>query len=246
MLAINLFSGPNFRLGSIRNVPIKLGVLPFFSYVEFLSLSGAESHCNDRLQQDLEEGKSSFGNSQEAFDECIEEFIDNRPVFEEFPLLQKLTVHTVGWIVLFTMVGLMVGFPEALAKVVDTYPQLIQLALDKSFNPVSSFANQHERWFLAQLVGTVAMKTLAISLLPFPGTTGGVIIQELATKVLNRRVRFTFGAIFFFCSGLIGIGVFINRVLTLQGESPLTIFVATGLFIIAVVGQILWNSRDTL
>lgn len=166
-LKVTFALGPSVRIARFGLTEVRLG-LPISGGVRFLDAS--------------------------ALDEEVEEIADpleERRLLEELPFVARLSINLVGWLPIFLCAGIILGWSDAASELGQGFGQILRFFRDPAYPKMAMASLQTElsadRWMVAAAV--VAMKVLAVGLLPLPTLSGGEVLRTIASALMRRPVR---------------------------------------------------------
>jgi hypothetical protein len=166
VLKVTLALGPSIRIARLGFTEIRLG-LPISSSVQFLDAGFLE---------DDEEAADVFA---------------DRPLQEELPFVARLLIPVAGWIPVFLFAWIALGLPGAATELGEGFGQILRFLSEPAYPAMALGSLQTElsagRWMAAAAV--VGMKAMAINFLPLPVFAGGKILEEIASFLMRRTVR---------------------------------------------------------
>jgi membrane-associated protease RseP (regulator of RpoE activity) len=165
LLKVVFFNGPSLRIARLGTAEVRLGLLPIGSSVQFLDAAAVE----------------------EAHAEALSE----RRLLEDLPFAARLLILVIGWIPVFLLAAIPLGLPGAATELGEAFGQIVRFFRDPAYPALALGSLQMElaagHWALAAAV--VGLKVTAINLLPLPILAGGKILEEIASALTRRTVR---------------------------------------------------------
>lgn len=187
-----LFAGPNVRVGLVRGVELRLGLLPIGSSVQFLDVQQVqEAYAFRMVDEDTNEEVLDPERVEAEALVWAADYIGLRRLYETLPLAARVTILLVGWVPTFLFAQVVLGLQAAGTEIVEGWSQIFRYLFDEAY------ASGAIAWLKAALAGgrvaevaaTIAMKMVALNLLPLPLLAGGQIILEILRSATRRPLR---------------------------------------------------------
>ena len=164
ILQVHIFVGPSLRIFRLGEAEIRLGLLPIGSSVRFLDVDAIEEAVAERA---------------------------GRRLFEELPLAARLSIHLAGWVLVFLFAQVVLGWSAAASELAQGFGQIFRFFYDRAYPgmALASLSSELSQGLWDRAAAVVALKVIAINLLPLPIYTGGMILVEIASALVRRTVR---------------------------------------------------------
>jgi membrane-associated protease RseP (regulator of RpoE activity) len=181
---VTLFAGPSVRVMQVRGVEIRLGVLPIGSSVQFLDIDQVEEAYA------LHEGDENE-DPEVAFYRWAARYVGERRLYETLPLVTRLTVHLIGWVPVFLAAQILLGLRPAAIELAEGFSQIFRYFLDKGYAGAATgwLASMVAQGRFAEAGATIAMKVIAVNLLPLPMLAGGQMLIQILSSATGRLLR---------------------------------------------------------